>query len=196
MSRDSSLAMIAPAFTRVPSATPIHSRRPDALDEIAALRCATTYPVELSTTNCCDGYVVTMGVVWTVTARGCNANHAPPAIRTIAPATNQIHLRRRRVCTGASERSILSLDRSSADTAERYNAIGKRRIISCSLGRAGGEAREKRKDLTCPGDRAARSARATRLRWQELPPLRVRRAGWRAMRASTRSRARRRSRRC
>jgi hypothetical protein len=27
--------MIWPAFTRVPSATPSHSRRPDALDEIA-----------------------------------------------------------------------------------------------------------------------------------------------------------------
>ena len=122
--------MISPAFTRVPSATPSHSRRPDALDEIAALRCATTYPVELSTTNCCDGYVVTIGVVWTATARGCNANHAPPAIRTIAIAPNQIHLRRRRVCTGASERSILSLLRSSADTAEHY-AITERRIISC-----------------------------------------------------------------
>src|SRR2546422_177264 len=60
-----------------------------------------------------------MGVVWTATARGCNANHAPAAIRTIAPAANQIHLRRRRVCTGASERSILSLERSSADTADK-----------------------------------------------------------------------------
>ena len=35
-------AMMSPAFTREPSATPSHSRRPVAFDEIAALRCATT----------------------------------------------------------------------------------------------------------------------------------------------------------
>ena len=41
-SRLSRRAITSPAFTREPSATPSHSRRPVAFDAIAALRCATT----------------------------------------------------------------------------------------------------------------------------------------------------------
>src|ERR1700682_4585581 len=83
------------------------------------------------TTNCCEGYVVTIGVVCTVIERGCDANQPPPAIASSRIAPSHNHLRRRRVRTGAMLRSILSFESSSEDTGDRYGAVAERRIISC-----------------------------------------------------------------
>src|SRR5450759_3510507 len=92
------------------------------------------------TTNCCEGYVVTIGVVCTVIERGCDANQPPPAITSSRIAPSHNHLRRRRVRTGAMLRSILSLESCSEDTGDRYGDVAERRIISC--GRRGPDRRK------------------------------------------------------
>ncbi len=65
-----------------------------------------------STTNCCDGYVVTIGVVCTVWARGLSRYQPADPAASAASAASQIHLRRRRRLIGASSRSMRSLERS------------------------------------------------------------------------------------
>src|ERR1700687_5974131 len=92
------------------------------------------------TTHCCEGEVVTIGVVCTLRGRGGDATQPPPAIASSRIAPSHNHLRRRRVRTGAMLRSILSLESSSEDTGDRYGAVAERRIISC--GRRGPDRRK------------------------------------------------------